>query len=67
MNVFYFKNYCEINFKTNLFEVYVNFVGSTKEKNTYFKLYIVLLLIILSLFSFKYPNENVFSCLIKDK
>ena len=50
-----------MNIKMNLLEEYVNFVDTTKKQNTYFKIFIVLFVVIVSLFSFhllfKYLNE----------
>ena len=53
-----------MNLKTILFEDYVNFVDSTKKQLTYFKISIVLFVVIVFLFSFfllyKYLNKNTF-------
>ena len=53
-----------MNIKTNLLEEYVNFVDNTKKQNKYFKIFIILIVIImfLSLFfvllyNIKYINE----------
>ena len=50
-----------MNIKTNLLEEYVNFVDSTKEQNKYFKIIIILFVVILCLFLFfvlfNYLNE----------
>ena len=41
-----------MNIKTNLLEEYVNFNDSTNKENTYFKVLIVLFVVIISFFSF---------------
>ena len=41
-----------MNIKTSLLEEYVNFVDNTKKQNKYFKLLIILFVIILRLFLF---------------
>ena len=41
-----------MNIKTNLLEEYVNFVDVTKKRNTYFKIIIFLVAIIIAFFSF---------------
>ena len=50
-----------MNIKTNLLEEYVNFVDNTKKQNKYFKMLIILFVIILCLFLFfvlfKHLNE----------
>ena len=50
-----------MNIKTNLLEGYVNFVDSTKKQNKYFKIIIILFVVILCLFLFfvsiNYLNE----------
>ena len=50
-----------MNIKTNLLEEYVNFVDSTKKQNKYFKIIIILFVVILCLFLFfvlfNYLNE----------
>ena len=50
-----------MNFKTNLLEEYVNFVDNTKKQNEFFKMPIILFVIILCLFLFfvlfKHLNE----------
>ena len=47
--------------KTHSLEEDVNFVDNTKKQNRYFKIFVILIVIILSLFlffvSFKYLNE----------
>ena len=52
-----------MNFKTNLFEEYVNFVDNTKKQNKNLWIYIILLLFIvfiLIIILFKYINEKYF-------
>ena len=53
-----------MNIETNLLEDYVNFVDTTTRQNTYFKIIIVLFVVIVSLFLFcflfKYLNEYHF-------
>ena len=50
-----------MNIKTNLLEDYVNFVDTTTRQNKYFKIIIILFVVITSLFlffvSFNYINE----------
>ena len=50
-----------MNNKTNILEEYVNFVDNTKKQNEYFKINIILFLVLLCLFlffvSFKYNIE----------
>ena len=41
-----------MNFKTNLFEEYVNFVDITKKQNNYFKTFLLVIVIIVLLFLF---------------
>ena len=52
---------CKMNIKTNLLEEYVNFVDITKKQNKYFKVFIILFLVVLCLIIFfvlfKYINE----------
>ena len=40
---------CKMNIKTNLLEEYVNFVGKRKKQNKYFKVFIILFVVILCL------------------
>ena len=50
-----------MNIKTNLLEEYVNFVDITKKQNKYFKVFIILFVVVLCLIVFfvlfKYINE----------
>ena len=50
-----------MNVKTNLVEEYVNFVDTTKKQNKYFKIILILFVVILCLFLFfvlfNYLNE----------
>ena len=48
----------KMNIKTNLLEEYVNFVDNTKKQNKYFKISIILFVIIVFLFLFYYIILN---------
>ena len=48
-----------MNIKTNLLEEYVNFVDNTKKQNEYFKIIIILFVVVLCLFLV----FNLFNCL----
>ena len=54
----------KMNIKTSSLEEYVNFVDTTKKQNKYFKIFIFLIAIIISLFLFfllfKYLNDEQF-------
>ena len=41
-----------MNIKTNILEDYVNFVDTTKKQNKYFKVNVILIVVILCLFFF---------------
>ena len=50
----------KLNIKTNLPEEYVNFVDSTTKQNTYYKIFLLAIIVSLFLFYFlfKYLNEK---------
>ena len=47
-----------MNIKTNLLEDYVNFVDTTKKQNNYFKMFLIIIAIVISSFSFYLLFKN---------